>query len=194
MGRYWNPDVPFKFICNILFGKYSGIRINHEKTIGMLLGSWKDRHNLPRNIKWTKEPIRLLGIYITNNPNEPVMANFQSKLEALLRQLLWWKARDLSLRGKVLIIKALALSKFHFLASLITIPQDIITQVNTIIYNFISNGKTDKVKRNIFEQDFKHGGYKMTSLNDIVAAASVMWVQKYLDNNEREWKYTLEFF
>ena len=21
-----------------------------------------------------------------------------------------------------------------------------------------------------------------------------MWVQKYLDNNEREWKYTLEFF
>ena len=34
----------------------------------------------------------------------------------------------------------------------------------------------------------------MISLNDIVAAASVMWVQKYLDNNEREWKYTLEFF
>ena len=62
------------------------------------------------------------------------------------------------------------------------------------IYNFIWNGKTDKVKRNIFEQDFKHGGYKMISLNDIVAAASVMWVQKYLDNNEREWKYTLEFF
>ena len=69
------------------FGKYSGLRINHEKTIGMLLGSWKDRHNLPLNIKWTKEPIRLLGIYISNNPNEPVMANFQSKLEALLRQL-----------------------------------------------------------------------------------------------------------
>ena len=27
-------------------------------------------------------------------------------------------------------------------------------------------------------------------LDDIIAAASVMWVQKYLDNNEREWKYT----
>ena len=124
------------------------------------------------------------------------MANFQSKIKALLRQSHWWKARDLSLRGKVLIIKALVLSKFHFLASLITRPQDIITQVNSIIYNFIWNGKTDKVKRkrNLFEQDFKHGGYKMISLNDIIAAVSVMWVQKYLDNNEREWKYTLEFF
>ena len=36
--------------------------------------------------------------------------NIHSKVEALLRQLHWWKARDLSLRGKVLIVKALALS------------------------------------------------------------------------------------
>ena len=84
------------------------------------------------------------------------------------------------------------ISLFSF--TYITIPQDIITQVNSIIYNFIWNGKTEKVKRNLFEQDFKHGGYKMISLNDIIAAASVMWVQKYLDNNEREWKYTLDFF
>ena len=34
----------------------------------------------------------------------------------------------------------------------------------------------------------------MIGLNDIIAAASVMWVQKYIDNNEREWKYTLAFF
>ena len=36
----------------------------------------------------------------------------------------------------------------------------------------------------------------MKGLNDIIVAASIiiMWVQKYLDNNEQEWKYTLEFF
>ena len=122
------------------------------------------------------------------------MENFNSKVEALLRQLHWWKARDLSLRGKVLIIKALALSKFQYLASLVTIPDHVIKQVNSIIYDFIWNGKTDKVKRNLFEQDFKNGGYKMINFTDIITASSVMWVQKYLDYTEREWKHTLEWF
>ena len=122
------------------------------------------------------------------------MANFHSKVEALLRQLHWWKARDLSLRGKVLIVKALALSKFQYLASLVTIPDHVIKQVNSMIYEFIWNGKIDKVKRNLFEQEFKNGGYKMINFTDIITASSIMWVQKYLNNTEREWKYTLEYF
>ena len=100
------------------FGNYSGLKINKEKTLGMLLGSWRKRPKLPPSITWTDEPIKLLGIYISNNSHVTVMANFQSKVEALLRQLHWWKARDLPLRGKVLIVKALALSKFQYLASL----------------------------------------------------------------------------
>jgi len=175
-----------------LFGECSGLKINKDKTEAMLLGPWQNRHNLPRNIKWTNGPIKYLGIYISAKPNEIVMLNFQSKLEALLRQLHWWKARDLSLKGKVLIVKALGISKFQYLASLITIPQDIVKQVNTLIYNFIWNGNTDKVKRIIFEQEYKKGGYNMTNLNEMIISSSVMWVKKYLDNTDREWKNTLE--
>ena len=160
----------------------------------MLLGSWKNRRNLPQIINWTKNPIKLLGIFISNNSNESVMTNFESKVEALLRQLHWWKARDLSLRGKVLIVKALALSKFQYLASLVTIPEHIIRQVNSMVYEFIWNGKTDKVKWHLFQQEFKRGGYKMINLADTVSASSIMWVKKYLDTTEREWKHTFDFF
>ena len=118
------------------FGECSGLKINKGKTTGMLLGSWKNRRNLPQIINWTKYPIKLLGIFISNNSNETVMTNFESKVEALLRQLHWWKARDLSLRGKVLIVKALALSKFQYLASVVTIPEHIIRQVNSMVYEF----------------------------------------------------------
>ena len=106
------------------FGECSGLKINKDKTTGMLLGSWKNRRNLPQIINWTKNPIKLLRIFISNNSNEIVMTNFESKVEALLWQLHWWKAGDLSLRGKVLIVKALALSKFQY--SLVTIPEHII--------------------------------------------------------------------
>ena len=65
------------------------------------------------------------------------MTNFESKVEALLRQLHWWKARNLSLRGKVLIVKALTLSTFQYFASLVTIPEPVNRQVNSMIYEFI---------------------------------------------------------
>ena len=74
------------------FGECSGLKINKDKTTGMLLGSWKNRRNLPQIINWTKNPIKLLGIFISNNSNETVMTNFESKVAALLRQLHWWKA------------------------------------------------------------------------------------------------------
>ena len=45
------------------------------------------------------------------------------------------------------------------------------------MYDFIWNGKADKVKRNLFEQEFKNGGYKVINFTDIITASSVMWVQ-----------------
>ena len=53
-----------------------------------------------------------------------------------------------------------------------------------MVYEFIWNGKTDNVKRHLFEQEFKRGGYKMINLADIVSASFIMWVKKYLDTTE----------
>ena len=144
------------------------------------------------NIKIVNGPIRLLGVYIHRNPEVTIELNFDSKIEALLRQLHWWKARDLSLLGKVLIAKSLALSKFQYLASIIPIPENIISKVNSIVYEFIWGGKTDKVKRDIFEQNFEKGGYNMVNFKDIITASSIMWIKKYLDNIDRDWKFTFE--
>ena len=82
--------------------------------------------------------------------------------------------------GKVLIVKSLAVSKFMYLASLIHIPQDIIKEINSIIYEFIWNGKTHKVKRKIFEQDFNKGGYKMIDFESAIKASKVMWIKNLL--------------
>ena len=69
------------------FGDYSGLKINKEKTLEKLLGSWTRDQSNPKI--QTDNPIKLLGIYISNSSNVTVMANFQSKVEALLRKLHW---------------------------------------------------------------------------------------------------------
>ena len=48
------------------FGKIAGTKLNKGKCEGLWIGSSKNRQNTCTlyNIKWTKEPIRYLGIYI----------------------------------------------------------------------------------------------------------------------------------
>ena len=57
----------------------------------------------------------------------------------------WWKARDLSIGGKIIIVKTLSISKFALIASMLHNPETMIKKVNTIIYKFILNGRSDKV-------------------------------------------------
>ena len=122
------------------FFKASGLKVNRDKTEGMWLGKDFQCEDTPLNIKWPKEPIKILGIFLSYNENDAEKANFDDKIAKLQRQLHWWKARDLSLIGKVLIVKTLALSKFIHLASVITIPKH---RVNIRIYEFIWNSKKD---------------------------------------------------
>jgi len=55
-----------------------------------------------------------------------------------------WHHRKLTLLGKITVIKTLALPKLIHLPNL---PQAKINDLNSLFYNFIWNGKSDKIKR-----------------------------------------------
>ena len=90
----------------------------------MWLGSTKDYKDTPFNISWPKDPIKALGIYFSYNMEKAIKANVEDKMERLKKQLHWWKARGLSLKGKVLIVKTYGISAFVFLAQMIHIPSE----------------------------------------------------------------------
>ena len=150
------------------FSTHSGLKVNIKKSEGMWIGSLKNNMDQPFGIKWPKTPIKALGIYHSCNKISAASKNFDDKILSLLKQLHWWKARNLSLTGKILIVKALGLSKFSLLSSLVSVPQTVIKKVNTAIYNFIWNGKTDKVKRVLLEQEYEDGGMKMLDFATMV--------------------------
>ena len=68
------------FSLQDICGEYSHLKINKECYLDH---GERDLFH-PKNITWTNESIKLLGIY-GNSSNETVMANFHSKVEALLR-------------------------------------------------------------------------------------------------------------
>ena len=47
------------------FGDISGLRLNPSKTKALWLGPWRHCEEKPFGFKWPKEPVRVLGTYIS---------------------------------------------------------------------------------------------------------------------------------
>ena len=124
------------------------------------MGLSKNKRDKPLDISWPETPIKLLGLYIGNNMKDLEVSNFRHKLQKLRSILNSWKQRNLTLIGKILIVKTLAISQFRYLAQVIQIPQHIINEIQTTIYGFVWNSKQHKVKRNVMIQDYDVGGYE----------------------------------
>ena len=185
-----------KHIFQILkvFAKHSGLSINLHKSEGMWIGSDKKKTEQLFGIKWPKSPIRALGIYLSYNKDASAAYNFEDKIDKLIKRLHWWKSRNLSLTGRVLIVKSLGLSTFSLLASLIHVSTDVIKRINTIVYNFIWNSKTDKVKRQIVQLDYCDGGLRMLDFETMVTCAKIKWINRYFDGSSPDWKYSFGSF
>ena len=91
------------------FEKGSGSKLNLSKCEGLWLGSWRGRAEAPVAINWTSSKIKVLGIFIGNEGIEE--ANWLPRIGAVRNCLTSWRHRALSLKGKTLVLNALALSK-----------------------------------------------------------------------------------
>ena len=89
------------------FREISGLWLNLEKTKVMRLGKWLGNKSKSFHLKWVSSPTRILGIYFSYDEKGNNEMNFNLKIDKLQRNLDTWKSRDLTLSGKVMIIKAL---------------------------------------------------------------------------------------
>ena len=63
-------------------------------------------------------------------------------------------------------------------ASVIAISNDLVKEVNSILYGFIWNGK-DKVKRQALISDQKKGGLKMLDIDSMIKAKRVALLKNF---------------
>ena len=70
---------------------------------------------------------------------------------------------------------------------MISIPSEIVKEVNSIFYNFIWNGKA-KVKRCALISDIDKGGLKMLDIESMISARRVICLKKFLEDYPSTWK------
>ena len=81
--------------------------------------------------------------------HEIVPINFENKLNEIRKVLSAWSRRNLTpFFGKITVIKSLVISKItHLLLNLPDLEDNLLKELNTLLYNFLLDGKTDKIKR-----------------------------------------------
>ena len=160
------------------FSESSGLKVNIEKTNLMGLGdSIDDLQTLPLGNRVTE--IKILGVYFSLDIKIREELNYKEILSKIKRLLGWWKQRDLTIMGKIHLLKTFALSKLNYVSSALVVPKWVVAEIKKLCFEFIWNGK-DRIKRVICYQDFGDGGLRMIDFELSVKTQRLMWLKRLL--------------
>ncbi len=99
-----------------------------------------------------------------------------------------WRTRKLTLQGKVIIIKTLVLPKIIFPASLLPIPDDVIKEIDKILFHFLWN-RSDKMERKELISDYSDGGLCMIDIESHLMALKAAWVPRIYKGFNDTWTF-----
>ena len=100
--------------------------------------------------------------------------------------------RDLTIIGKILIVKSLALSNLVYQVGLLSIPKDFIKEVQTEIDKFIWGSSIFKVKKEVIMKKTFEGGLKYPIFDLQIKAIKLTWIKRFLNNYESKWKHLFQ--
>ena len=169
------------------FGEIAGLLLNIKKTKAIWLGQWANNKSCPLGMKWLHTPVKILGIHFSYDDKGNNVFNFNHKVERLQTKRNMWSGRDLTLFGKVMIIKTLGLSQLIYSASNLAVPDGIAGTVKTKTFKFLWRNKKDKIKRAGLYQDPDKGGLDMTDINIMFKALRLAWIARLLAVGEKNW-------
>ena len=174
------------------FAISSGLKINYEKTEALWMGSYKDRDfSIPSSkpITWARGKVYALGVLFSTSEIKESSINFREKIEKMKKIMSSWSARNLTLLGKIAILKSLVVSQIVYLLSSLPSPPGVIKEINCLLYDFLWDSKGDKIKRTEMINEYNKGGLKMIDLQSFNISLKIKWRKGYLDdNNKGKWK------
>ena len=110
----------------------------------------------------------MLGVYFTcDKCASQVEENWTGRVENIKKIINVWEKRNLSIVGKVCIIKTFLISQLVYIMQALVVPDSVLTQVNRLLFRFLWRKKDcnrkafEKVKRDVVCSDLENGGLGM---------------------------------
>ena len=168
-------------ILNSLF-LISGLKINVEKTKAIKFGVTGDsRMTLcdDLNLIWTQE-FTSLGIdYNIIALDQITDLNFELKILEMEKMSSIWNSRNLTLIGKITIIKTLMISKIiHILLSLQKPSEEYFIKIENVFKKFLWQDKPPKLRLSILENLIANGGLQFPNIRKINITMKASWIKR----------------
>ena len=178
------------------FSQFSGIKLNIGKTEILVINKKQDSvttFNIRYNNQIIKlsdvDKVKICGITFSNNKEIAYNENIINKITKLERQLNIWRQRNLTLQGKVLIVKTFGISQLIFSMQATHIRERELKLIENIIFRFIWNIKPTsprvigKIKRDTLKNDMTNGGLNAPDINAINLALKYKHILRCQQNN-----------
>ena len=173
------------------FGRVAGPSVNKSKTVVKWLSGNKNVHKWDISdfdLQWDENCVKYLGVYMGTNEKIVASLNWENKLKKIQRLVDNWRIRNLTYFGKVLIIKSQLVSQIVHILMYCSIPEYIIVKLNKIIFGFLWNTKTEKVKRNVVIRNYECGGLKMVDIRRVIHCFRLKWLGLISNESVGAWK------
>jgi len=162
------------------FSLFSGIMLNINKTEIMVMGKMDGARRTfqidksdPTKIIADQDSVKICGITFSNSKEIAYKENIIKRIDKLEKQLNIWRQRNLTLQGKILIVKTHGLSQLIYAMQATYIDTKEIKTIGNIVYKFIWNIKptstrtSGKIKREILQGPVIAGGLNAPNIQDI---------------------------
>lgn len=183
-------------VINIIdeFGLISGLKLNKQKTEGILLG--KSKHENECVIHDTKfsAMVKALGTYVGINSAKCEELNWNDKIVSCQKVINSWNNRNLTFYGRVTVIKTLLIPKFIYLLQSTFVSKNIINELNTMCFKFLWNNKTEKNKRSILIGNKQDGGIEMPDMSIFAKTLKMKLIKMLCIDDNANWKVIPIFF
>ena len=162
------------------FYKNTGFKVNYDKTCVYRMGSLKDgsaKFYTEKQITWTNQPVNILGITVHHSGNvmELNYGPIIKKAEGILNA---WKKRSLSLEGKIMVINTLVASLFVYpMMVLPTITMTYIRKMESMIRDYLWDGRKAKIALSILQKPKECGGLKLVDFKAKDQALKMSWIK-----------------
>ena len=172
------------------FSDFSGLKLNMDKTAAIRIGSLRNsdaKFYTERQLFWSPNAIKILGIYVTPNPVESYERNFSDLLPTVEHICQTWMSRNLSWMGKITIVNTLINPLFyHKLIALPAPPPSFFKLFQKVITNFIWNHKPPRISYVKLVHNYSKFGLKLADLSTKMHALKAAWPVRWMNRNQKE--------
>ena len=148
------------------FGIATGCKLKEAKTKGLIITNRNTPHlqeqikQQNNTIKWNEHTgLKVLGIHFFTDELETQNFNWKNVIDKLKKKTDMLKTRNLSLRGKVILLNSVTLSKIWYLSSIIQMPNWAFKIIEKTIFKFLwGDTGNEPIKRQTLYLPIHKGG------------------------------------